>query len=162
MSAPVVVVAGLGSEYRLDDGVGGVVAASIAASTLSALDIGPISEPLDLLGPWNDADLAIVIDATRSGAAPGTIRVVEVHVDDEGGEGGDEIASGETSTHGIGLAGALRLARALHQAPSRLVVVGIGGERFGFGEGLSALVAAAVPEAVRRAVELIEEVRTCV
>lgn len=161
MSAPVVVVAGLGSEYRLDDGVGGVVAASIAASTLSALDIGPISEPLDLLGPWNDADVAIVIDATRSGAAPGTIRVVEVHVDDDG-EGGDEIGSSETSTHGIGLAGALRLARALHQAPSRLVVVGVEGERFGFGEGLSALVAAAVPEAVRRAVELIEEVRTCV
>ena len=32
-------------------------------------DIGPLTDPLDLLGAWDGADLAIVVDAVRSGAA---------------------------------------------------------------------------------------------
>jgi Ni,Fe-hydrogenase maturation factor len=55
----------------------------------------------------------------------------------------------------------LRLARAIDQAPRRLVVVGIEGERFDLGEGLSDLVAAVVPEAVQRVVALIEEAQSC-
>jgi hydrogenase maturation protease len=65
--------------------------------------------------------------------------------------------AGLASTHGIGLAGVLRLSRALGQAPQRLVVVGIEGERFDLGQGLSEKVEAAVPEAVQRVVELIRE-----
>ena len=66
-----------------------------------------------------------------------------------------------TSTHGIGLAGVLRLARAVGHAPGRVVVVGIEGDDFGRGPGLSPAVDAAVPGAVRRVVELISEVRPC-
>jgi len=68
---------------------------------------------------------------------------------------------GVTSTHGIGVAGVLRLARALDRAPRRVVVVGIEGEDFGRGTGLSPAVVAAVPAAVRRIVDLIEEVQAC-
>jgi hydrogenase maturation protease len=138
------------------------VAARAAAQTLVARDVGPFSDPLDLLGHWNGADLVIVIDAVRSGSQPGIVRVLEI--DSDGAVGDDEgsgLEQGVTSTHGIGLTGVLRLARALGQAPARLVVVGIEGEAFGLGQGLSGAVEAAVPEAVRRVVQLIEEVRPC-
>jgi hypothetical protein len=62
---PYIVVAGLGNEYRRDDGAGPVTAARIVAQ-LPAEDIGPVVDPLELLGRWDDADLAIVIDAVRS------------------------------------------------------------------------------------------------
>ncbi len=154
-----VVLAGFGSEYRLDDGVGPLVAAR-AERESEARDVGPLSDPLDLLGHWNGAELVIVIDAVRSGVAPGTVRVVEIDVDaDSRVTGGDQSAApGTTSTHGIGLEGVLRLARAIGQAPKRLVVVGIEGERFGVGEGLSPAVEAAVSDAVRAVVGLVREV----
>lgn len=155
-----VVVAGIGSEYRLDDGVGPLVAALVEAQSGTALDVGPLSEPLDLLGHWNDVELVVVIDAVRSGAPAGTVHVVEISVDESDhvvNVESDALASVATSTHGIGFEGALRLARAIGQAPKRLVVVGVEGERFGVGEGLSSAVEAAVPEALRRVLSLIEE-----
>jgi hydrogenase maturation protease len=157
--APRVVVAGLGSEYRRDDGAGPLVAARAVEEAGVGSDIGPLTDPLDLLGAWDDADLAIVVDAVRSGSAPGTLRVVDLW----GGTDADAPTdrSGTTSTHGIGLASVLRLARAVGHAPTRVVVVGIEGEDFGRGTGLSPAVDAAVLVAVRQVVELMSEVRTC-
>jgi hydrogenase maturation protease len=68
---------------------------------------------------------------------------------------------GVTSTHGISLSGVLRLAQAVGRAPARVIVVGIEGEDFGKGPGLSPAVDAAVPLAVSKVVELIEEARKC-
>jgi hydrogenase maturation protease len=118
-----------------------------------------MTDPLDLLGTWDGADLAIVVDAIRSGAAPGTLTIVDLagHLDTS-----EPIERpGTTSTHGIGLSGVLRLARAIGRAPLRVVVVGIEGEDFGRGVGLSPAVDAAVPGAVNRVVDLIREVRVC-
>jgi hydrogenase maturation protease len=149
---PGIIVAGLGNEYRRDDGAGPVTAARIVAH-LPAEDIGPIVDPLDLLGRWDNADLAIVIDAVRSGSTPGSVRVVEL----PSGDGGH----GKTSTHGISLGGVWRLAQAVGRAPTRVIVVGIEGVDFGNGPGLSAAVDAAIPVAVQRAVALIKEVHPC-
>ena len=151
-SRPCIVVAGLGNEYRRDDGAGPVTAARIVTQ-LAAEDIGPIVDPLDLLGRWDNAVLAIVIDAVRSGSTPGTVRVVELPSDDGG--------HGATSTHGISLGGVWRLAQAVGRAPARVIVVGIEGVDFGNGPGLSAAVDAAVPVAVQRAIALIKEVHPC-
>jgi len=148
-----VVVAGMGNEYRRDDGAGPAVAAASAKEAPATIDIGPVVDPLDLLGRWDRADLAIVVDALRSGGTPGTVQVLDVT---EWGSG-----PGATSTHGIGLPGVLRLAQALDQAPARVVVVGIEGEDFAMGTGLSPAVDAAVPLAVRSVVELIKEVQAC-
>jgi hydrogenase maturation protease len=158
--APLVVVAGLGSEYRRDDGVGPLVAARAIEETGVGRDIGPITDPLDLLGVWDGAGLAVVVDAVRSGAAPGTVHVVDL-TDGAGGALVRADPSATTSTHGIGLAGVLRLARAVGHAPDRVVAVGVEGEDFGRGIGLSPAVGAALPVAVRRVVDLISEVRTC-
>ena len=148
-----VVIASLGNEYRRDDGAGQVVASAAAGRLPDVHDIGPQVDPLGLLGRWDGADLAIVVDATGAAGNPGAVRVVDL------AEGGD--SPGATSTHGISLSGVWRLARAVGSAPARVVVVGIEGEDFGKGPGLSAQVSAAVPHAVRKVVELIEEACKC-
>ena len=157
-----VVVAGFGNEYRHDDGVGPIVAERAVAEIPLSNNVGPLSDPLDLLGVWNNAELVIVVDAVNSGAPVGTVQMLEVDV---GGvsefEFDAEPVASLSSTHGIGLAGVLRLARALGQAPRRLVVVGIEGERFDLGTGLSELVESAANEAVREVVNLIKEAERC-
>jgi hydrogenase maturation protease len=150
---PRVVVASLGNEYRRDDGAGQVVAAGAVEQMAGVRHVGPQVDPLDLLGRWDGADLAVVIDATCARGSPGAVRVVDLMT---GGE-----SRGATSTHGISLSGVLRLAQAVGQAPARVIVVGIEGADFGKGTGLSPAVEAAVPVAVRKVVELIEEAREC-
>lgn len=167
LGPPRIVVAGLGSVDRRDDGAGPIVASLATRSSSAVENVGPLADPLDLLGLWDGADLAVVIDAVRSGAPPGTVRLVELGGDGvgepvEAGRGDAHGGSRTTSTHGIGLAGVLRLARSLGRAPRRLVVVGIEGTAFGFGEGLSPAVEAALPGALRCVAEVIEEVATCV
>ncbi len=158
MTAPVVLVAGIGSPYRGDDGVGPLVAATVATGSLAARDVGPLEDPLDLLGVWDGADLVVVVDAVRSGAPVGTLRVLELNAETpRDAPGGPAV----TSTHGIGLAGVLRLARAIDRAPRRLVVVAVEGQTFELGGAMSDAVAASVPEAVRRVRELIEEECAC-
>ena len=115
-----------------------------------------IGEPLDLVGAWEDADLAVVVDATRSGAAAGTVQLVDLG----GGENADSY-SGPMSTHGMDLARVLRLTRAMGHAPSRVVVVGIEGENFADGIGLSPAVEVAVPEAGELVLQVIDEAISC-
>ncbi len=149
-----VVVVGMGSEYRRDDGVGVAVADEVARICPQVIRLGPIGEPLDLLGLWDGADLVVVVDAVRSGAPPGTVQLIELS---EGVGAGSAPSGppGTTSTHGIGLSGVLRLARALDRAPRRVVVVGIEGGEFGDGVGLSPPVERAVSHAARHVRELV-------
>jgi hydrogenase maturation protease len=149
-----VVVAGLGNEYRRDDGAGPLIAERAVTRAGRGSVVGPLADPLDLLGEWDDADLAVVVDAVHSGQMPGTLTTVELVDGPDGGIPGGH--RGASSTHGIGLAGVLRLARAVDRAPGRVVVVGIEGGDFSQGTGLSPEVQAAVPSAVRRVVDLIE------
>ncbi len=135
-----VVVAGIGNAFRGDDGVGPAVAALVAEHS-GARDIGPISEPLDLLGRFSGASLAVLVDATRSGAEPGSIRVIEL----------DEVEDfPASSTHALGLRRVCQLASALGEAPGRVIVVGVEGEDFSDGEHLSAPVANAVRRAASK------------
>ena len=186
-----VVVAGIGSEYRRDDGAGAAVASRVWELAAGACDVGPVVDPLALLGLWDDAELAVVIDAVRSGADAGTVHVVDLDSVLPGGApataggataGGATAgattagattapashapgpvprAAGAASTHGIDVSGVLRLARAVGRAPRRVVVVGIEGKDFGYGQGLSPEVARAVPQAVHRVLELISGADIC-
>ncbi|MGP8060437.1 MAG: hydrogenase maturation protease [Acidimicrobiales bacterium] len=149
-TAPRVVVAGMGSEYRRDDGAGPAVAEEVTRLVIGVTNLGPLADPLDLLGLWDGAALAVVVDAVRSGAEPGTVRLIDL--DDAPG---DAAGAGPTSTHGISLAGTLRLARAVGNPPRRVVVVGVEGEDFSQGLGLSPAVERAVPGAARTVAELI-------
>lgn len=165
-----VVIAGIGNAYRHDDAVGLVV--GLGANCFEGVrDIGPILDPLELLGRWDGAGLAIVIDAIRSGESPGSIRVVELTDEDLssapeparalGGTDGDGVQARATSSHGIDLAEVLHLARLMRTAPRRVVLVGIEGTDFSQGVGLSESVGAAVPEAVREINRILEAFYSC-
>jgi len=152
-----VVVAGLGSEYRQDDGAGPAVARRIAEMVDYITDVGPMGEPLDLLGRWDEADLAIVIDSMRSGAELGAVEVFDLS---EADLERDLVGTTTVSTHGIGFIGTLRLSRALDRAPSRVLLVAIEGRHFDQGMGLSEAVQNGVDQAVERIVDLLGDGRT--
>lgn len=157
---PRAVVAGFGSRDRHDDGVGPLVADALAPVD-GVHVVGPLSDPLDLLGHWNQADVAIVVDATDSGSAPGTVRIIELLANDDAATDLEDVGASVTSTHGLGLAAVWRLSRAIGQGPSRVVIVGVEGECFDVGEGVSESVRDALPTAVNAVERLVSEVATC-
>ncbi len=150
-----VLVAGLGNEYRSDDGAGPAVAAYVS-ERMSKVVSKVISEPLDLIGAWDDADLAVVVDATRSGSPPGTVQLVDLGTGEDAGS-----SAGPVSSHGMDLPRVLRLARTMGHPPRRVVVVGIEGENFADGLGLSPAVEFAVTEAGDLVLQVIDEVSSC-
>ena len=145
--APLVI--GVGNRWRRDDGVGPVVADRLRERGVDAVEHA--GEAVALMELWEGAALAIVIDAAGPGTAPGTVRRVDATH--------EALPPGLTaaSTHALGLADAIALARTLDRLPSRLVVYGIGGADFSSGEGLSPAVERAVDEVVA---ELTGQIRT--
>jgi hydrogenase maturation protease len=97
-----------------------------------------------LIDAWEGAADVVVIDAVSSGAAPGTIHRLDV------AEGPLPRRFFHNSTHLFGVAEAVETARALGRLPARLVIYGIDGRNFDFGEGLSPEVEAAATEVTRR------------
>ena len=133
-------VACLGNRYRGDDAVG-----LLAADRLRAIGVEVQEcedEPTRLLDSWAGLDLLVLVDAVRSGAAPGTVHRVDV----SSGTLPEEL--GLTSSHAFGLAETVELARALDRLPKRVVVYGIEGASFAAGAGLTPAVAGAVDEVV--------------
>lgn len=145
-----VVAVGVGNPYRSDDGAGIAVAERLREAAAGVEVVTCEQEPLRLLDAWSGADLAIVVDAVSSGAAPGT-----VHRFDATSEPLPSTLF-RGSTHALGVGDAIELARSLDRLPRRVLVFGIEGERFTAGEELSAPVAAAVEPL---ASELAEEAR---
>jgi hydrogenase maturation protease len=85
-----------------------------------------------------------IVDAVSSGAPPGTVHELEA-----GGEPLPVRLFGSSSTHALGLAEALELARSLGRLPARVRVLGIEGARFDYGRGLSPEVEEAVERCTR-------------
>jgi hydrogenase maturation protease len=141
-------IVGAGNSFRRDDGAG-LATAMRLRGTLSG-EIRVLAKEGDLaslLHEWQGAEAVVLIDATSSGSAPGTIRRYDAH------ERALPAAFSRSSTHSFGVAEAVELARALGQLPARVVVFGIEGRDFTPGEGLSPDVDAAVNEVVRRVTE---------
>ena len=126
---------GLGNAARGDDAAG-----LIAARRLHGVEHE--GEPLGLLDVWDGVESVVVIDAVRSGAVPGTIHRFDA------AEPLPAALTGSTSTHALGLAETVELARALGRLPERLTVYGIEGERFEAGTDLTPAVSAAVDAVV--------------
>lgn len=150
-----VVVSGLGSELRGDDGVGPAVLGALADEDALAASVRAVADPLSLLDDWDCCELSVVVDAMRSGVRPGTVLVVPLVPAAADGSGPGP--SAPASTHALGLVTVLALARALGRLPRRVVLVGVEGERFALGHGLSPAVARAVPIAAARVRGLVEE-----
>src|SRR5258708_12138113 len=72
MTGPVrTVVIGVGNDFRGDDGAGLAVLARLAGLVPPGVDlVASDGEPANLLAAWDDASVAIVVDAVQAGAAP--------------------------------------------------------------------------------------------
>jgi hydrogenase maturation protease len=133
-------MAGVGNDWRGDDAAG-LVAARRLRELLPGVRVVEIrGDPAALLDLWSEADLAIVTDAVRSGAPPGTIHRLDRHSE----PASDALRFG--STHAIGLAETIELGRALDRLPAQLELYGIEGACFEAGTGLTPAVARAVEE----------------
>jgi len=134
-------IIGCGNRQRSDDGAG-----ILAAERLRELGIEAdtrIGEAADLIETWAGVDDVIVVDAVLTGAPVGTVRAWD---------GRQPLASVSTtaSTHGLGVAEAIELARVLKRLPTRLRIYGIEGRRFEPGVEISPEVQRAVEDVVRR------------
>ncbi|HYN67586.1 MAG TPA: hydrogenase maturation protease [Ornithinibacter sp.] len=141
-------VVGLGSPDRGDDAVGGLVARAVAALADPRVVVLEHEDPTDLIELWTGRERVVVVDATRSGAAPGTLRLLETGADRAPLPEAAWARTGRGGTHAFGLASAVELARVLRRLPARVTVVGVEGAAFEPGGRLSPAVAAAVPDAV--------------
>jgi hydrogenase maturation protease len=130
-------IAGVGNDWRGDDAVG-LVAARRLRELLPGVRVVELGgDASALLDAWAGAGLAIVIDAVRSGAPPGTIHRLD---------GRPPAALRLGSTHAVGLAETIELGRVLGRLPARLELYGIEGARFETGAELTPAVARAVDE----------------
>jgi hydrogenase maturation protease len=139
------VVIGVGNDLRRDDGLGPAVVARLRALPLPADVTLAVSdgEPTRLLDLWTGADLAVVVDAVRTGGDHGG-HVYELAVDDLA------VTSTVDTSHRVGLGATVELARALGRMPGRLVVLAVDGIDFSWGPDLTPDVAAAVEPVARR------------
>ena len=128
---------GIGNEWRHDDGAGLEVARRLGGRLLDG-------EPIGLVDALEGADEVTIVDAVFSGARPGTL-----HVFDVGSTPLPVALFGSSSTHALGLAEALEIARSLGRLPAHVRVVGIEGSRFDYGRGLSPEVEEAVETCTR-------------
>jgi hydrogenase maturation protease len=133
------VVIAVGNEFRRDDGVGPAIAERVRSLDLPGVRVVTTDgEPTRVLDAWTGADLAVIVDAVMvHDPAPG--RVHRLAVD------GLPSSASASSSHGLGIPEAVELARALGRMPGRIVFYTVEVSETGFGAGLSAPVAAAVP-----------------
>ncbi|WP_406306539.1 hydrogenase maturation protease [Streptomyces sp. NBC_00885] len=145
-----IAIIGVGNEFRHDDGVAWAVIARLReraegrplppGTVLSGCD----GDPGRLIGLWENADLAVVLDAAHAHPGhPGRLHRLELDAAELG-------QPHTTSSHGLGLGEAVELSRALGRLPGHLVVYAVEGADTSLGTGLSEPVAARVEALVER------------
>jgi hydrogenase maturation protease len=152
-----VIVIGVGTEFRCDDGVGPAVVDRLRGTVPANVELASSDgEPTRLMETWTDAAVAIVVDAVSGGdAAPGTLHRVIVP-EPAAGHGSTapqgQLAPAPTpaSSHGLGLGAAIELSRALSRLPGLLILHGVQGEVFGYGQAFSPAVATAIDDLTAR------------
>ena len=138
-------VIGIGNDARGDDAVGLEVARHLRHATPAGVNVEEIrGEGISLLDHFKGRDAVIVLDASYSGAAPGSIHRLEPLTQPIPKE------LYLCSTHAFGVGEAIALARTLQQLPPHLVIYGIEGMHFDVGSEMSDDVRRAVPEVIQR------------
>jgi len=140
-----VLLAAAGNRLRRDDGAGPRLLDILHGEfrgRVTFLESG--GDPLALISKWRPDDRVLLVDAVRSGAPSGTIHRFDS--DDRS----IVPPSPAVSSHGIGVAELVELARRTGRSPGRLVFYGIEGSEFELGEGLSAPVERSLAPAAAR------------
>lgn len=138
MSEPLVI--GIGNTDRGDDGVGPLIASRLT-QRCGARVIVRNGDALALIEDWVGAEAVILIDAAAMTTAPGRVHRLELAQQQSGDEALERLAL--SSTHALGVAEAVGLARALERLPERLIVYAVEGGSFEPGAPVSAEVLAA-------------------
>ena len=97
------------------------------------------------------ADAVVIVDAALSGAPPGTIHRLDANA------GPLPPAMFAMSTHAMGLAEAIELARTLGELPARCIVFAIEGASFDLGRPPTPEVAAAIDDVIARVLDEVGE-----
>lgn len=131
------VVIGVGNPFRSDDAAGLEVARRLTNVTAYESSLGGF----ELMDLWQGADEVVIVDAMHSKAEPGTVRVYEPL---------DQPLPAATfaSSHAIGVAETIEMARQLGRLPAKLSVYGIEAEKLTSGTSVSPSVAAAIDRVV--------------
>lgn len=151
---PTVHVIGLGSLFQADDAFGPAVVATLRAEWVfpeGVLLTDAGTPGIDLLSLLAGRTHVILVDAVRSGGEAGEVRRFPRE---------DLIRLSpkpRVSGHSLDLRETLLLLDATGDAPGTLTLVGVEPERVGSGFGMTPRVRAAVPEAARAVVGLLED-----
>lgn len=135
---------GVGTLDAGDDAAGRLVARRLRA--VSGFDVVELTGiAADLLLAFEGRDRVLVVDACRTGAAPGSLHRIDAHR--------DPLPAGLslTSSHGMGVAEAVQLAQALGTMPARLTIWAIELADVTLGAPVTPAVAAAVARCVEEA-----------
>ena len=129
------VVIGVGNPFRCDDAAGLEVARRLRSVHAVESSLGGF----ELMDLWQKADEVVIVDATQSGVAPGTIRRFDALE--------HPLPSGAfASSHTIGVAETIEMARQLGRLPRRIAVYGIEAAKVTTGTTISPPVAAAIEQ----------------
>ena len=146
-----IVVIGAGNRFRRDDGVGALALDALRGRLPPGIEaIESDGEASRLLDAWDGADVAVVVEAVRQGADPGTVTRIAIDPEPDDGPGVRDEGSG---SHDLGFGSAVALGRALGRLPRRLVVVGVEPDDLGHGEGLSPRVQSSLDRVVAMIVD---------
>ncbi len=158
MSAPRILVAGVGNTWLRDDGFGGAVAAQLEALELpegvAVMDagLGGLDLAYEVMRGY---DALVILDVSRQGGPPGTLYVMEV--EEQSVPAG--IDDGATiNPHSMDPQTMLRFVRSIGAWPGRVMVIACEpGELQEMGLSLSPDVAAAVERAVELVLATVDE-----
>ncbi len=152
---------GLGNVLLTDDGVGVHVLHALRSDfapagespSIRLCDGGTLG--LELLTELEDVDSLIVIDATRFGASPGSVRVfVDAEMD-------KQLRGVRSSVHEVALTDLIAAAQLTERAPARRALVGIQPESLQWGTEPTSAVQAAIPRACAAVRELLIDWGEC-
>ena len=139
-------VIGIGNAYRSDDAAGLVAVQRLKEKAFICCRVlEHTGEGAALMELWKGADRVRLIDAVRSGAAPGTVTRFDAALRPL------PASMFRDSTHAFSLAEAVELSRALNQLPRQLIIYGVEGQTFEPGTNLSP----AIEFAMRNLVEQV-------
>lgn len=137
-----IVVLGVGNVLFTDEGVGPHAIDALneryaVPEEASFVDGG--TSAMELLDDMSRADLLLILDAVRSGKAPGSVVKLA-------GEEVPKFFTQKLSPHQVGIADVLATLAMADESPKETVVIGVEPADLGMGMELSPAVAAAVPQ----------------
>ncbi len=135
-----VLIIGVGNPLRRDDALGPLALKELRGRLGEEFDyIQCYGEGAELMDAWAGYDHVIIIDAVQSGAKPGKVYVLNA--------AREKIPASffNYSSHAFGLAEAVELGRSLGLMPREMIIFGVEGSEFGYGDGLSRNVSKALP-----------------